>query len=161
MGMPRALFTFGMFPMFNAFFKELGFNVLLSDPSNEETIRLAQEHALDETCFPVKLINGHIAELVRKKVDYIFFPDLYTVDHPGSRSRQNYGCAYMQLAFKIINRAMDLENKGIELLAPTIAFNMGKEFVMKSFVQIGKQLGRTPEQTAPGAQERHGGIPPV
>jgi predicted nucleotide-binding protein (sugar kinase/HSP70/actin superfamily) len=146
-GIPRALFTFGMFPMFSTFFKELGFNVLLSDPTSEETIALGQEYSLDETCYPVKLINGHVAELVRKKVDYIFFPDLYTVDHPGSHTRQNYGCAYMQLAFKIINQAMELQTKGIELLSPTIAFNMGKEFMMKSFADLGKQLGRDTQQT--------------
>jgi len=73
-GMPRALFTYGMFSMFNAIFKELGFNVILSEPSSEETVRLGQQYALDETCYPVKLITGHMAELVVKKVDYIFFP---------------------------------------------------------------------------------------
>jgi|GEM_PF-14662 len=147
-GIPRALFTFGMFPMFSAFFKELGFNVLLSEPTTMETVRLGQEYSLDETCYPVKLINGHVAELVEKKVDYIFFPDLYTVNHPGSHSRQNYGCAYMQLAFKMINQAMDLQSRGIELLAPTIAFSLGREFMMKSFSALAKQLGRDQEAAA-------------
>ncbi len=146
-GIPRALFTYGMFPLFSTFFKELGFNVLLSDPSSEYTVGLGQDYALDETCYPVKLVNGHVAELVQKKVDYIFFPDLYTVDHPGSESRQNYGCAYMQLAFKVANRAMELEKAGIELLAPTIAFSLGKEFMMKSFAGLGEQLGKTEKQT--------------
>lgn len=151
-GIPRALFTFGMFPMFSAFFWELGFNVLLSDPTSEETIRLGQEYSLDETCYPVKLINGHVAQLVQKKVDYIFFPDLHTVDHPRSPSRQNYGCAYMQLAFKMVNQAMGLDGKGIKLLAPTIAFSFGKEFMMQSFSRLGEQLDKAPEQTAQALQ---------
>ena len=152
-GIPRALFTYGMFPMFHTFFKELGFNVLLSAPTSEETIRLGQEYSLDETCYPVKLINGHVAELVQKKVDYIFFPDLYTVDHPGSHTRQNYGCAYMQLAFKMINQAMELKSAGIELLSPTIAFSLGKEFMMKSFSDLGKKLGRDSQQTTLALQK--------
>lgn len=147
-GIPRSLFVFGMFPMFNAFFKELGFNVLLSNPTSEKTISLGQQYSLDEACYPVKLINGHVAELVEKEVDYIFFPDLYTVDHPGSMSRQNYGCAYMQLAFKVVNRAMELENKGIKLLAPSIAFSFGKEYMMKSFSGLGEQLGKNSQETA-------------
>lgn len=147
-GIPRALFTYGMFPMFNAFFKELGFNVIMSDPTNEETIRRGQEYSLDETCYPIKLINGHVAELVEKKVDYIFFPDLYTVPHPGSQSRQDYGCAYMQLAFKMVRRAMELENLGVKLLSPTIAFSLGQEFMMKVFMDLGKKLGKGPEQIA-------------
>lgn len=152
-GIPRALFTFGMFPMFNAIFKNLGFNVLLSGWSNEDTIKRGQEYSLDETCFPIKLITGHVAELVNKRVNYIFFPDLYTIDHPGSQSRQNYGCAYMQLAFKIVSQAMELEKKGIILLAPTIAFNLGQEFMKNSFSSLGKQLGKSKMETDKALQK--------
>jgi len=146
-GIPRALFTYGMFPMFSAIFKALGFNVLLSDPTSERTIQAGQEYSQDETCYPIKLINGHIADLIEKGVNYIFFPDLHTVDHPDSKTRQNYGCAYMQLAFKIVNQAMSLKEKGIKLLAPTIAFNRGQSFMMQSFADMGKMLGKTAEET--------------
>ncbi len=152
-GIPRALFTYGMFSMFNALFRELGCNVVLSDPTSEKTIELGQEYALDETCYPVKLITGHVAELVKKKVDYIFFPDLFTVDHPGSMSRQNYGCAYMQLAFKVMNQSMELEQQGIQLLAPSMAFSLGKEYMMESFAKLGQQLGKSREQTARALQK--------
>lgn len=145
-GIPRALFSFGMFPMFNVFFRELGFNVLLSDPTTEETIRLAQEHSLEETCYPVKLVNGHLAELIKKKVDFIFFPDLFTSKQPASKTRKNYGCVYMQLAFKLASQAMGLEEKGITLLAPKMAFNLGQDFMMKSFSVMGKELEREDQQ---------------
>ena len=39
------------FPMANAFFRQLGFNVLLSPPTNEEIIRLSQQTAQAETCY--------------------------------------------------------------------------------------------------------------
>ena len=139
--------------MFHPIFTDLGFNVLLSEPTSEKTIALGQQYSLDEACYPVKLINGHVAELVDKKVDYIFFPDLFTVDHPGSPSRQNYGCAYMQLAFKVVNQAMDLQSRGIGLLAPTIAFSLGQQFMMNSFAKMGKQLGKTAEQTIRALQK--------
>lgn len=151
-GIPRALFTYGMFPLFYPFFRALGCNVLLSEPTSGKTIRLAQEYSLDETCYPVKLINGHAAELVEKGIDFLFFPDLYTVSHPGSQARQNYGCAYMQLAFKVINKAMDLENKNIKLLAPTIAFNQGKDFMNKVFMDLGWEVGANQEQVQQALQ---------
>ncbi|MEF2229327.1 MAG: acyl-CoA dehydratase activase [Pseudodesulfovibrio sp.] len=151
-GIPRALFTFGMFPLFHPFFKALGCNVVLSDPTCEQTVLLAQECSLDETCYPVKLINGHAAQLVERGVDFLFFPDLYTVAHPGSESRQNYGCPYMQAAFKIINKAMDLESRGIRLLAPTIAFNQGMEFMQKVFMDMGWEIGANKEQTVAALQ---------
>ncbi|WMI80063.1 acyl-CoA dehydratase activase [Anaerotignum sp. MB30-C6] len=146
-GIPRALFTYGMFSMFHGFFKELDLNVILSEPTDESVITLGQEYAMDETCYPIKLITGHVASLMKKKVDYIFFPDLVTVDHPGSQSRKNYGCAFMQLAFKVMNRAMELDKKGIVLLSPSITFHMGKESIMQSFLKIGEQLGKSPQQT--------------
>lgn len=152
-GMPRALFTYGMYPMFSAFFRDLGYNVILSDPTSEETVRLGQEYSLDETCYPVKLVNGHVAELVNKEVDYIFFPDLYTVLHPGSHSRQDFGCPYMQLAFKLVNRAMELDKKGIKLLSPTIGFSLGEEFMKKGFMDLGRQLERSPEDTGKALQK--------
>lgn len=152
-GIPRALFTYGMFSMFNTFFKELGLNVVLSDATDERTIALGQQYAMDETCYPIKLITGHVAELMKKKVDYIFFPDLVTVDHPGSQSRKNYGCAFMQLSFKVMNRAMELDKKGIDLLSPTMAFHMGKESIMKSFLEVGEQLGKTGEETRDALQK--------
>ncbi|MDD4844238.1 MAG: acyl-CoA dehydratase activase-related protein, partial [Anaerotignum sp.] len=73
--------------------------------------------------------------------------DLVTVDHPGSQSRKNYGCAFMQLAFKVMNRAMELDKKGISLLSPSMTFHMGKESIMKSFLKVGEQLGKSPQQT--------------
>ena len=152
-GIPRGLFTFGMFSMFNAFFKELDLNVVLSDPTDENTIALGQQYAMDETCYPMKLITGHVAELMEKKVDYIFFPDLVTVDHPGSASRKSYGCAYMQLAFKVMNRAMELDKKGISLLSPTMVSHVDKETTMKSFIEIGEKLGKSPEQTKKALQK--------
>jgi predicted CoA-substrate-specific enzyme activase len=146
-GIPRALFTYGLFPMFNTFFKELGLDVVLSDPTDERTISLGQQYAMDETCYPVKLIIGHVAVLMEKKVDYIFFPNLVTVDHAGSASRKNYGCVFMQVASKIMNRTMELDKKGIKLLSPTMAFHTGQESFMESFLEIGKELGKNTVQT--------------
>ncbi len=145
-GIPRALFTFGMFSMFNKIFTTLGYNVILSNPTNENTIALGQQYAMEETCYPIKLITGHVAELMEKKVDYIFFPNLVSVDHPGSQSRKNYGCSFMQLAFKIMNISMDLDKKGIELLAPTMTFHLGPQAMQESFLKMGRNLNRSPKE---------------
>lgn len=73
-GVPFVLMIHKFFPMANAFFTSLGFNVVLTDPTSEETIRLSQQLAQSETCYPVKLIYGHIQQLIDQKVDYIFLP---------------------------------------------------------------------------------------
>ncbi|AKL96388.1 CoA-substrate-specific enzyme activase [Clostridium aceticum] len=146
-GIPRVLFLHKLFPMFHVFFKELGFNVLLSNSTDEETIKLSQEYSLDETCYPVKLIHGHVAELMNKKVNYLFLPALYTMTHPISKSRQDYGCVYMQAAPAMINQAMELEKKGIKLLSPVLSFKFGKKYMMSTLLELGKSLGKSTIQT--------------
>ena len=71
-GVPMVLILHKFFPLVNEFFKNLGFNVVVSDYTTEETIRLSQQYAQGETCYPIKLIYGHMPQLIEKKVDYIF-----------------------------------------------------------------------------------------
>ncbi|AOT73003.1 acyl-CoA dehydratase activase [Geosporobacter ferrireducens] len=146
-GIPRVLFLHKLFPLFNSFFKELGFNVILSDNSSDKTVELSQEFSMEETCYPIKLINGHVAQLMEKKVDYIFLPSLYTMSHPISTTRQNYGCVYMQCFPKLINKTMELERQGIELLSPALSFEFGKKYIMKTLMKLGQKLERNPVQT--------------
>lgn len=78
-GVPLTLIMFKFFPMVNAFFRNLGFNVVLSVPSSEKTIALSQQYAQGETCYPVKLIYGHMMQLAEQDVNYIFLPSIHTI----------------------------------------------------------------------------------
>lgn len=147
-GIPRVLFLNKMFPMFNEIFKKLGYNVLLSDATNEDIIGLSQEYSFEETCFPVKLINGHVAWLLERQVDYIFIPHLYTMKHAGSNVREDYACVYMQTSPKIIESMFNLEEKSIKLISPVLSFNFGKQYMIKTLLSIGKDLGKNKIETA-------------
>lgn len=142
-GVPFALMIHKFFPMANAFFTSLGYNVLLTKPTNEETIRLSQENARGETCYPVKLIYGHMKQLVDAKVDYIFLPTIHTMKHELSHVEHNYGCVYMQTAAVSIGKALGLEEKGITLLSPVFDLDFGKEAMASAMVGLGKILGIT------------------
>ena len=136
-GIPYCLMIHRFFPMANAFFKSLGYNVLLSDPSNEETVRLSQLRAQGETCYPVKLMYGHMQQLIDKGVDYIFMPSIHTIRHETSHVAHNYGCVYMQTAPLSIARALKLEEKGITLLNPEFDLDFGQQAMAMSMVGIG------------------------
>ncbi len=140
-GVPFALMIHKFFPMANAFFTSLGYNVLLTKPTNEETIRLSQENARGETCYPVKLIYGHMKQLVDAKVDYIFLPTIHTMKHELSHVEHNYGCVYMQTAAVSIEKALGLEEKGITLLSPVFDLDFGKEAMATAMLSLGKILG--------------------
>lgn len=140
-GVPFALMIHKFFPMANAFFTSLGFNVVLTDPTSEETIRLAQQTAQGETCYPVKLIYGHMQQLIDQKVDYIFLPTIHTMKHEKSRVKHNYGCVYMQTAAASIANALDIESKGITLLSPVFDLDFGQEAMASAMLGLSKILG--------------------
>lgn len=140
-GVPFALMIHKFFPMANAFFTSLGFNVVLTDPTSEETIRLAQQTAQGETCYPVKLIYGHMQQLIDQKVDYIFLPTIHTMKHEKSRVKHNYGCVYMQTAAASIAKALDIESKGITLLSPVFDLDFGQEAMASAMLGLSKILG--------------------
>ena len=139
-GIPYVLMIHKFFPLANAFFSTLGFNVILTPPTNEETIRLSQENAMGETCYPVKLIYGHIKQLIDQDVDYIFLPTIHTMKHEKSHVKHNYGCVYMQTAAESIALAMNLKEKGITMLSPVFDLDFGKEAMASAMLGLGKIL---------------------
>lgn len=148
-GIPFALVIHKFFPLANAFFKALGFNVLLTDPTNEETIAKAQEYAEAETCYPVKLLYGHMRQLVEAKVDYIFLPRLHTMKHECSHVAHNYGCVFLQSSAAFVAESLRLKEKGITLLSPLFDLDMGQPAMGMAMLSTAKQLGIAQPLAAP------------
>lgn len=147
-GIPRCLVLYKLFPMANTFFKQLGYNVLLSDETNEEITRLAQQCAQGETCYPVKLVHGHMMQLMERGVDYIFMPSMHTIRHEASRVAHNYACTYMQAAPRMIARELGFERRGITLLSPLIEMDFGQKALVDALLGIGELLGKSPQESA-------------
>ncbi|MBS4880743.1 acyl-CoA dehydratase activase [Olsenella sp. HMSC062G07] len=147
-GVPRSLMMYKLFPMANAFFTQLGFNVVVSDVSDEETVRLSQQTAQGETCFPVKLMHGHVMQLVERGVDYIFMPRVHTIRHKHSKIAHNYGCSYMQCASHLVAEELGLAERGIGLISPELDLDFGQRAMAGAMLEVGAQLGRDPHDTA-------------
>ncbi len=74
-GIPRALNMYEDYPFWFTFFTSLGYRVLLSSPTNQRNTMAAMETIpSDSECYPTKLVHGHILDLIRKKVDRIWYP---------------------------------------------------------------------------------------
>lgn len=149
-GVPLTLIMFKFFPMVNAFFRNLGFNVVLSHASNEETIRLSQRYAQGETCYPVKLIYGHMMQLAEQKVDYIFLPSIHTIRHPHAGAEHNYACPYMQTAARVVFENLGLEKRGIRLLSPVLDLELGAKMMGMAMLDTGAALGFARPRCVPG-----------
>lgn len=85
-GIPRALLYYHYYPGWEAFFRALGAEVVLSDETTKTILDRGVRDAVDEACLPVKLYMGHLANLRDKGVDCIFAPRVVSVE------RKKYLC---------------------------------------------------------------------
>jgi len=77
-GIPRALLYYHYSPMWQAFFKVLGAEVIVSGATNKFILNQGLKRAVEDVCLPVKLAFGHVLDLAGR-VDYVFIPRLISV----------------------------------------------------------------------------------
>lgn len=74
-GIPRTLEFWQSLPYWHALFASLGFEVVISRPSNYALFEGGLVCVPSDTiCFPAKLAHGHVNDLVQRRVDRIFMP---------------------------------------------------------------------------------------
>lgn len=74
-GIPRGMLYYEFFPLWEAFFMEIGYEVISSPKTNKDILDMGIEACVDEACLPVKIFHGHV-EYLKDKVDYIFVPKI-------------------------------------------------------------------------------------
>ena len=76
-GIPLGLNFFDLLPFWHTFWRELGFNVLVSPLSTRETY-LKGQHTIpsDTVCYPAKLMHGHLEWLLEAGADAVFYPNM-------------------------------------------------------------------------------------
>ncbi len=91
-GIPMGLNLFELLPFWHTFFTHLGFEVVISPPSNRKLYLKGQATIPSDTvCFPAKLMHGHIQALLDEGVDTIFYPCMsYNLDE--GMGDNHYNC---------------------------------------------------------------------
>ena len=145
-GIPRGLMFSEYFPLYNAFFTELGFKVVPSDPTNKRIIEMGLDVAIGEPCFPFKVAHGHYMDLIEKGVDVIFSPGILNTEQRNPNMRQAQTCPYLQAAPDVIASCVGVTEHGIQYIAPRIHFKRGIKHLQKVFTEVGKELGKSPAQ---------------
>lgn len=76
--MPRVLNMWIMAPFFNSYFLNLGIkkdNIIWSAETNEKIAKDGMKYGSIDPCFPAKVVQAHIHNLIyHKEMDYIYFP---------------------------------------------------------------------------------------
>ncbi|MDD5085279.1 MAG: acyl-CoA dehydratase activase [Candidatus Omnitrophica bacterium] len=141
-GIPRVLQFYELFPFWYTFFKNLDFEVVLSPVTNPALIHESVENITADTCFPIKIIHGHILELARSRVDYIFFPAIINMKRSNPKMELNYNCPLVQAAPYIARGAAGHEAaRSIRWITTPIFFQRGSRHIESVLNSIGKELG--------------------
>jgi predicted nucleotide-binding protein (sugar kinase/HSP70/actin superfamily) len=84
-GIPRGLYFYKYYTLWETFFKTLGAEVVLSDHTNKKILTDGANNCVSEACLPIKVYFGHVINLVGK-TDYIFMPRFTSI------SKKQYIC---------------------------------------------------------------------
>ena len=91
-GIPLGLNMYELLPFWHTILSKLGFEVVVSPPSNRRIYLDGQLTIPSDTvCFPAKLMHGHIEWLLSQGVDTIFYPCL-TYNFDEELGDNHYNC---------------------------------------------------------------------
>lgn len=130
-GIPRGLFYYKYIHLWDKFFKEIGMEIIVSDPTNKKILDDGVKACVDEACLPVKVFHGHVINL-KDRVDYIFIPRFTSV------SKGEYVCPEFGGLPDMIRHTV----KGLPPIIDT-EINMRKSgrCAIKAALETGKLLG--------------------
>ena len=142
-GVPRALMTFDVAPLLVSYLNELGLKVLLSTPTNKHAIERSLEFAYTDSCFPIKLLHGHVAQLLNDGADFVLVPNAIRMGRKSGEQDQRYSCPLVQAAPYILKSVFNLGDK---LLDPIIDLSRGDKVLLDSLADVARRLGFSREK---------------
>ncbi|MBN2005840.1 MAG: ATPase [Anaerolineae bacterium] len=111
-GITRTLTFYDLYPYWRALFAELGATPVLSDVTHPHITANTAQTATAETCFPVKVIMGHVLDLLDKDCDFIFLPGVVNRENPAPGQTHNTHCPFIQASPWIAAAAIDMAARG-------------------------------------------------
>ncbi len=145
---PFCFFIEDYLPFFVTLLKELGFKVVVSYPTTQNTIQEGTQAVLSETCFPVKVAHGHISTLIKEGHKTIFLPNV--IDLPSFHPDFGWGmvCPYVQGLSYMLEAAFDFKAKGISFLHPVVHLGRSGWYYEESLRNLSKTLGVSKKKVA-------------
>ncbi len=144
-GIPQVSTFHDLYPMWKAFFVELGFDVVTSCDTNKDVIYNGVEVITAETCFPIKVAHGHVIDMLDRDIDYLFLPSVINLTHSSPKLTHSYACPYVQCIPYLVRSGIDFKEKTLTVLSPIFHFEYGAEYVNKTLRQVAQNVGKTGE----------------
>jgi predicted nucleotide-binding protein (sugar kinase/HSP70/actin superfamily) len=148
-GIPRALLTHSLYPLYSTFLRELGYEVVLSDI--DEDMELMTNAPF---CYPVQIMHGAVLDLLKKNISTIFIPHVVNMTK-GEDWLEATFCPITQASSYFITTAF----KKADILKPVVDFSGGYEsetaLIKLAVEKLGQPRGLAKEafQKATGIQK--------
>jgi predicted CoA-substrate-specific enzyme activase len=133
-GIPLALTSHILFPLYAKFINELGYDVVVSNAS-----KVGNTKTNAPICYPCELVHGAVSDLISRNVDYILLPHVIELEIPNGYIH-GYTCPSTTTIPDIIRAAF--ENVSEKILSPHIGLSEPLiETTLKEFGNIAGYLG--------------------
>jgi len=141
-GVPLAMYTYDLLPLWRRFFRDCGFKVVTSAATDRRTVRMGLDSVLAEPCFPIIVAHGHVAELVKKNVDYLWLPNILSADiDSDGELPETHVCPWGQTLPWVIRQAPQFQSWQDRILCPTLRFRAGLKRLRQTLVDAVAALG--------------------
>ena len=133
-GLPRAMLYYRYGTLWRTFFRELGMEAAVSDPTDREIMERGTALAIDEACLSLKIYLGHVAALAGQ-CDYVLVPRV-----------SNFGfhrnmCTRFESTPDLVGNVF--RGSGQKFLSYEVDEEMKKKDEEEGFIEMGKALGCT------------------
>ena len=114
-GVPRALLTHTLYPLFSKFFEVLGYEVILSGIDEDKELMTNASF-----CYPVQILHGAVLDLIKNDITTIFLPHVHSASK-GEDWVDSTFCPLTQASPYFISQAFQEAN----FLSPVLNFRRG------------------------------------
>lgn len=132
-GIPRALLTYHFLDLWETYFRQMNFDVLVSSHTNRKIMDMGIKACVDDACLPVKVFHGHVCYL-RNKVDYIFLPRIISME------KNEFICPKFCGLPEMIRFKTPIQS---HYLVFDLNLYKNPHELCKQYVELGMQLGQT------------------
>lgn len=144
-GIPQAMFFYDRFPFWRAYLETLGFEVVISDPTDRYIAARGTELSVAEPCFPVQLAHGHVQSLLegktgRASADFVLLPNVMDMEAPTSKTA-SYLCPWNQTLPFVVQSASEFASRHEAFVSPTVYFSVGQRQVARQLAEYFAGLG--------------------
>ena len=165
-GIPRVLNIYSSAPIWRTYFETLGIsdtNIVFSDYTSEEMWAEGSRYGSIDPCYPSKVAQAHIHELIfkksaKKQLDYIFFPCITHMPTFVEGVMDSTSCPIVAGAPNVMKAAFTKEidffaRAGIEYLDTAVTLQEPNYFALQMFEAWGERLGVTEDENDHACRE--------